>query len=963
MLSKYRFIFFLFISLALFTSFAVGALFYFNRFKTESKQVQHTYEVFSQTHQISNLLHIAFQESALVSEGVVYFQILRALDTLYDLVSDNPLQSQKVDSLRIALSTAAKAHRVSEEELNSWQLLLREIENEENQLLFLRDRSYQHISRQLVFYTLIAGICFFAFVLIGLWQLKREDTRRREAEQEAISNGERYRKLIEGARVVVFTTDLNGKFTFISKRVQQLTGYRPEELLGRSYKLLVHPDWHERVTQFFLHQFENKIADTALDFPIVTKEGKEKWIRMFATLLFEEDNPAGLQCVVLDTSERREMLLRLRQAEKQRRENQHLLEALMENISSLVFVKDLEHRYRFVNRAFKETLNLSDNIFGKTDFDIAAPELATRYHASDDRIYQGASIDKSEEVIYVNGEPHHFLITKFPLKDGQQRIFGLCGIATDITDLMQYQEQLYEAKQRAEDAEHFQEQFLTTVSHEMRTPLQGIVGMTYLLSSSSLTAEQQEYLRSIQEAVDTLLTLINDLLDLSKIKAGKLEIEKLPFSLREILQSVDHLFHFRAAEKKLSFSIQVTDQVPDHLIGDAHRLKQILVNLVGNAMKFTETGFIRIQVNALPADTDHRVMLQFTVADSGIGIPSERIHEIFESFKQADTTITRKYGGSGLGLTITQHLVKIQGGNIEVQSEPGKGSVFTVTLPYEIAEQPADYPLPETTLPYISLQGIKVLVAEDNYVNQRFISRLLQRAGADVDIVGNGHEVIHRLRENPHYNILLIDMRMPVMDGHQTILLIRNELKLRMPIIAMTAAILDEEKEKALQSGANVCIRKPFIPKDILHLFQQLLSQHTADQVSSTPSQQQNHLSKKGYDLSAIRELEDDGYMLEVIDLFLKSAPETMQQIQEAYQQQDLERVREKAHRLKSSLGLLGMNELLDLVKQIEMQAKEKNTEGLWQRIQKAQGLLQQMITYLQQEADQLRAQKSMRST
>jgi PAS domain S-box-containing protein len=972
MLFRQRISILIILALGLFLYFTISALTYYRQFEAERKQVQHTYEVLSHTQRLQALLQQDFTGNPIPTDAWRN-AVIDELQLLQKLVHDNPTQSDRVDSLlnlfRQPIDQLSKKLSQPQIQLSKWQLTIRNIEREENRLLFQRDQSYQRISRKLVIYTLVVSICFFIFVLVGLWQLKQDEARRRKAEQEALANEARYRKLIEGVRVVVFTTDLDGRFTFISRRVQQLTGYRPEELLGKSYKVLVHPDWHERVTQFYLQQFEHKLSDTTLDFPIITRDGREKWVRMFSTLLLEDETPVGLQCIVLDNTERKEMLMRLRQAERQRREDQHLLQALMDNTTSLIFIKDLQHRYQFVNKAFKDTLQLTwDQVNGKTDFDITKPELAQRYHESDERIYRGASIDKTEEIIYVNNEPHHFLITKFPLKDGQQRIFGLCGIATDITDLIQYQQQLVEAKQRAEDAEKFQEQFLTTISHEMRTPLQGIVGMTYLLSSSSLTAEQQEFLRSIQEAADTLLTLINDLLDLSKIKAGKLIIEKLPFSLREILQSVDHLFHFRAMEKKLQFDIVCEPDVPDRLIGDPHRLKQILVNLVGNAMKFTETGFIRVQVKALPAEAEDRVMVQLAVADSGIGIPADRIQQIFESFTQAEAAISRKYGGTGLGLSITQLLVKMQGGHIEVESEPGKGSVFTVSIPYQVDRDSGLHPQPQTALlPQPSLQGLRILVGEDNYVNQKFISRLLHRLGAEVDTVDNGREVIHRLEENRHYDLLLIDMRMPVVNGYQAIQHIRGEMHLSLPIIAMTAAVLGDEEERSYREGANACIRKPFTPQDVLKVIHQVLpalstQENARPQANGFATQKPSASEQNGYDLSTILELEDDQYTLEVLDLFLQTAPVTLEQIEKAFEKRDFQQIREKAHRLKSSLGLLNMHALLEIMKNIEQQAAQGNDDQMDSFISQAKSMLQQYIGHLQQQADQLRAQLSSSS-
>ncbi|PJJ76792.1 PAS domain S-box-containing protein [Thermoflavifilum aggregans] len=963
---KRRFFLLILASLALYVYFLISLANLYFRFRAERELIQHTFAVLDEVRQLETYFYQPFERLSDQEQKAVYQQLQQHLERLQQLITNHPILLQRIDSLHNSLRYYVATQGIANlpyEQINRWEATLYDIKKEENDLLYQGNQVLGQVSRRMFVYALVSSFCFLSIMIAGLCQFMRDNEKRKKAEQEALANEARYRKLIEGVRVVVFTTDLDGRFTFISKRVQQLTGYKAEELLNRSYKTLVLPEWHERVTQFYRRQFENKINDTTLDFPIITKDGKEKWVRMYSTLLFEGDEPAGLQCVVVDTSERKEMLMRLRRAEREKRENQYLLEALMDNISSLIFIKDMQHRYRYVNKAFKEVLQVTEEIYGKTDFEFAAPELAKRYHESDDRIYQGASMDKSDEIIYVKGEPRHFLVTKFPLKDGYQRIFGICGIATDITDLIQYQQQLVEAKQRAEEAEKFQEQFLTTISHEMRTPLQGIVGMTFLLSSSSLTAEQQEYLRSIQEAVDTLLTLINDLLDLSKIKAGKLEFEHISFSLKDVLQSVDHLFHFRAEEKKLSFNIVCAPDVPDRLIGDPHRLKQVLVNLVGNAMKFTEKGFIRITVDATPADQENHILLHISVADSGIGIPAQQLGQIFESFSQAEAAISRKYGGSGLGLTITRHLVKLQHGQIEVNSEPGKGTVFTIRIPYEIDKQhPKSQGEKEISFPAYSLKGMRILVAEDNYINQKFISRLLQRLGASVSLVDNGHEVISQLRQQPDYDLLLIDMRMPVMNGYEAIHVIRQEMKLSIPIIAMTAAILGEDEEKAYAEGANASIRKPFTPQNFLQVIHQVLPQiQPVNSVyqDGVPRAQQQH----GYDLSTLRELDDDQYLLEVLDLFLQTAPLSMDEIEKAYQQNDFESLREKAHRLKSSLGLLNMHELLDLMKQIEMQAKEKQTEGLGDRIQQARNQLNHILAYLQQEANILKKQNSSYSS
>jgi signal transduction histidine kinase len=399
----------------------------------------------------------------------------------------------------------------------------------------------------------------------------------------------------------------------------------------------------------------------------------------------------------------------------------------------------------------------------------------------------------------------------------------LLMVNKDITRHKETQRKLIEAIEEARKAKKMQEQFLANMSHEIRTPMNGIKGMTDLLLETPLSEKQQDMAGMIKRSINTLLVVINDILDFSKIKAGKLHIEKIDLSIKEVLNNTVSLFAHPLQTKGLPLQVNIDPNIPEHLSGDPHRLNQILNNLLSNAIKFTNEGHIQITV-AIQEQTADNITLLFTVTDTGVGIPAESIAYIFDSFSQASHDISRRFGGTGLGLTICKQLLQLQGGDISVKSNVGKGASFQFWLPFGInlnfipiatadaGKQEYEYPL----------AGKKVLVAEDNEINQKLIEFVLRKAGGTVTIANNGEEAIQHLQQNNLYDLIIMDLQMPKMDGYATTYYIRNNLRLKTPIIAMTATAMKDEQWQCLHAGMNEYMTKPFefgeLYKRIAHL-------------------------------------------------------------------------------------------------------------------------------------------------
>jgi signal transduction histidine kinase/CheY-like chemotaxis protein len=388
--------------------------------------------------------------------------------------------------------------------------------------------------------------------------------------------------------------------------------------------------------------------------------------------------------------------------------------------------------------------------------------------------------------------------------------------------------ELLYAIDKAEEASRLKGQFLANMSHEIRTPMNGILGFTQLTLSTNLTEDQRDYLDTVERSAESLMQLLNDILDVSKIEAGKMELDRAPFSMRECVESSTRTMFAAAQQKDLRLTWDVDPQIPDTLVGDENRIRQVLLNLVGNAIKFTDTGSVRVSVEMLPAP-DCSLIAHFSVRDTGPGIPAEKRQIIFEPFRQADGSTTRRYGGTGLGLAISTGLVDIMGGRIWVDSEVERGSTFHFTAPFTLGE--TSLPQRATAPAAVSESApLSILVAEDNVVSQKLVTALLKERGHSVTLAANGWVVLD-LVERRDFDLILMDIQMPEMDGLQATAEIRHregQTGKHIPIVAMTAHAMAGDRERCLDAGMDGYIAKPIHPGELMALITGMTAQRIA---------------------------------------------------------------------------------------------------------------------------------------
>ncbi|MCE3297134.1 MAG: hypothetical protein K0R65_2848 [Crocinitomicaceae bacterium] len=498
-------------------------------------------------------------------------------------------------------------------------------------------------------------------------------------------------------------------------------------------------------------------------------------------------------------------------------------------------------------------------------------------------------------------------------------------IARNITESIRLNEELRKAKELAERNAEAKDLFLANMSHEIRTPLNAIIGFSNLMEETRMDKEQREFTSIVQRASHHLLSIINDILDFSKIESGQITIEKIPFSLREVATDVCNLLKYKAEEKKIELKKWIDPALPENLNGDPTRINQVIMNLMGNALKFTESGEVSLSVNVI-SDSAEECTVELNIADTGIGIPEDKLHGIFERFTQANTDTTRKFGGTGLGLSISKSLVELQGGRISVASEINHGTVFTVQLAFTkvSAEQKAFTP-PEKMA---DEKQIQILLVEDNIQNQKLAIKVMSNFGFHVELAENGQIAVDRLKEE-RFDLVVMDLQMPVMDGYRATEIIRQELKMDIPIIAMTAHSLVGEKQKCLDIGMDEYIPKPFYPQELKDKILLLVHRKITENQEETKKEAQ---AQDGliYDFAYLNELTNDNeeFIREMIELFIEQSASELELLKNAIRDLDFEEIEAISHRIKSSFQFFMIRDE-QLLSRLEQAGRNKHGERL----------------------------------
>ena len=732
---------------------------------------------------------------------------------------------------------------------------------------------------------------------------------------EVIANSRQgYRDLIDSLDHLIFTTTLEGEIRTVNRRVSQVFGSPYSELVGHRMDEFFDEPRFEHLKDS-IAWFVEKRHWTGTVRACIKKTGAVLYFDCVLQAIVKDDTVVGVSGLARDITSQRDIEIRFAE--------------LFETLQEGVYFCDREGTLLDVNPAMVRLLGYSDrdelvgtNI-GKHYFDMPLDPFPERKQTD-----HSASLTREITLRRKDGTPIICIDNSNAVGDAFGRMIRHQGTLVDITVRKRSEAELQKAKEAAEAANSAKSAFLAHMSHEIRTPMNAVIGMTELALDTDLTLEQREYLTMARESGKSLLRLINDILDFSKIEAGKLELDSTDFSLRHGINDMAKILGVRARQKGLELSLHIPPEVPDALLGDPGRLRQVLSNLVDNAIKFTERGAVDLTIEKI-SQSEEDVRLHFSVEDSGIGIPPEKRQLIFEAFAQADNSTTRKYGGTGLGLSISSRLVRLMSGNIWVESESNRGSAFHFTARFGLQKQPAqkmylqgadsDSALLASHRP--DREGrleLRILLVEDNTINQILAQRLVHKRGDQIVVTNNGREALAVL-ERERFDLILMDVQMPEMSGIEVTAAIRRKEKDtggHIPIIATTASAMKEDRERCLDAGMDAYISKP-IERDVLFETIDMLTGYSKE---AKPDEAETRTFDPVFDVSAVLDsLDGDSELLrEVAGIFLVQSTKHMEKIRGAISDQDPKVLERAAHALKGSAANLLAQGVVEAASKLE---------------------------------------------
>ncbi|MFY7827223.1 MAG: PAS domain S-box protein [Flectobacillus sp.] len=605
-------------------------------------------------------------------------------------------------------------------------------------------------------------------------------------------------------------------------------------------------------------------------------------------------------------------------------------------------------------------------LLGKNAMRLFLPEEFTKIIEEQQNLRKiGGSSSYELPILKKDGEILWTLISGAPIIDEHGVTVGSIGIHYDLTERKTLEQELSLAKQIAEDARQAEKQFLANMSHEIRTPLNAIIGMAHLLFDTHPTSQQVEYLEILRSSADFLHSLISDLLDMAKIEAGKIEVNHKEFDLVGLLKTVQKVFEIKIGNRPLDVNVMIDSKIQGTYIGDDLLLNQILLNIIGNAEKFTEKGEINITVRQLKEISKDEVMLEFQIADSGIGISPEKLELIFQKFKQINHQ-GHKHKGTGLGLAITKELIELQGGDIHATSEEGKGTTFIFSLPYKKSDNIIiTAPAPSSKLTETKdFENGHILVVEDNLMNQKYISSLLNKWNRHFTVVSDGRQAVEQTNKHK-FDVIFMDLQMPHMDGYEATIAIRSTKtpNQHIPIVALTASAMLDQKVKAMAVGMSDFLPKPFAPNQLFEMLQKyrkLSSHETEDDfdeikpiITTEPKTQQETAIDNPIDYERLDEMYegDIEYQADMFDTFLSDVYPEFKDMTPLVEQQNFTELKKLAHKLKPTLGMVGLTQLEKQIIEIERRSLDKpDYYDLKARVEQLLAGLGQSHTVLEKE-------------
>ena len=774
-----------------------------------------------------------------------------------------------------------------------------------------------------------------------LWKFD-DVTDKARYEDQLRQSEERNRLIMDSSLDAIVVLDMQGIIHGWNPQAEAMFGWTAEEACGQSGAKLILPTRHiEGLTaemQGHMADHLVNLRNRVLELKAVNRNGVEFPIEL-AVATYNQDGQTFFAGFFKNISARKEWENRLRAEEAKFRN-------MISDINLGLLNITLDHEIVYVNQGFcRMTGYTEEELLGKhTDifkFDDTAKQIAREKM---DLSRQGVSGTMEIAARNKDGEKRWWFVSGAPSYNDRGIQTGAVVIYLDITEQKRLERELEVAKNSAEQASVAKEAFLANMSHEIRTPLNAIIGMIRELSREKLSPKQQNYLSHTDSAARHLLSIVNSILDISKIEAGELELEHHDFSLEALVANIQSILHIKAAQKGLSLDCRLSPRIWSAHQGDSARIRQILINLLGNSIKFTMQGSISLRAEVVKEDRLAQT-IRIEVADTGIGMDETFLKDIFSKFSQAERSTSRRFGGTGLGMSITKEIVRLMDGTIEVSSEKGVGTKFTIHL--KLVRGDVDKLTKQDDQSEHLLEGTRILLVEDNIMNRFIAGKSLNHFGCTVEEAENGRIALEMLRHK-EYDLILMDIQMPELDGVATTKIIRQELKLDTPIIAVTANAFKKDIDLYLSIGMNDYVTKPFEERA---LFQTLLMQIRSHKraVSAPPV-----AIDANYDLTKLRKLSrgDETFVRQMIEIFVTQTPVAMEEIRRAMEENDPLTVSKVAHRIKPSITSMGIGQLDGVARDIELYAKSEylDAEVLANKVSYFQGTLGTVLAKIRKD-------------
>jgi PAS domain S-box-containing protein len=726
--------------------------------------------------------------------------------------------------------------------------------------------------------------------------------------------------LLNDANLIAVSADEKGHIKYVSAVAEKISGFKTENLLNNLWWENTYGSKNEGLAfkENVIRVLASKtsINPKPYERKLHCKDGSYKWIE-WRDSIGANNNYVSIGVDITDWKKKEEIRIQS--------------DAILKNIPNIVLVSSKKGEVIFASPSVEKTLGfpfeeIKGNNWWKKTY-VSKNKAEEAKEAILNYVFKG---EKSFVEI---------LKQKIKTKNGTDIWIGwefskgangsFISIGKDITDRIISEIELKKAKEEAEESVKVKNEFLSNMSHEIRTPLNAIIGFTDLLLETKLTQEQREHLETMHNSGEILLTLINNVLDLSKLESNKFNIEKIPFNLNRTLNEVVKLMKVKAQEKEILLNLNISPNVPEEVVSDSNRISQILLNLIGNAIKFTDKGSVTVTVNKIE-ENDKSAVISFEIKDTGIGIVSNKINSVFGAFTQAKSDTSRIYGGTGLGLTIVKRLITLLNGQIKVESVFGKGSTFTMTLPLEkgLKNEIKKVADDEIDIENQSL-GYAILLVEDNKTNQLLAKTRLERWNCKVDIANNGFEGVKKTQQQL-YDIIMMDIQMPVMDGYEATKIIKNDISLevsKIPIIAMTAFTSKTEINRALEAGMDDYIFKPFKPGELFKILKKhgdkpkVTEEIIEPEIAMEVKNNNKYINLKFLEKETLNEAT---VLVLLIELFFKDLKEYMQLLEIKVKERDWQTLYKATHKIKPSISMFGITKLEPVIFALEKIFKEE---------------------------------------